>query len=94
MAQALRRISEDSLLQAERAEEAILTSIIGLIANPERYPDRFPEDFMLQLTNEELDSLRSQIAISKKGRGGRRYAPFAFTEHDSNANNSSDQLPI
>lgn len=42
---------------------------------------RFPEDFMFQLTNEEWESLRSQIAISKKGRGGRRYAPFAFTEH-------------
>ncbi len=46
-----------------------------------RNPDRFPEDFMFQLTNEEWDSLRSQFAISKKGRGGRRYAPFAFTEH-------------
>ena len=44
-------------------------------------PDRFPEDFMFQLTNEEWESLKSQFAISKKGRGGRRYAPFAFTEH-------------
>ena len=42
---------------------------------------RFPEDFMFQLTNEEWESLRSQFAISKKGRGGRRFAPFAFTEH-------------
>lgn len=46
-----------------------------------RNVDRFPEDFMFQLTSEEWESLRSQIAISKKGRGGRRYAPFAFTEH-------------
>lgn len=46
-----------------------------------RNADRFPEDFMFQLTNEEWESLRSQFAISKKGRGGRRYAPFAFTEH-------------
>jgi hypothetical protein len=36
---------------------------------------------MFQLTFEEWNSLRSQIAISKNGRGGRRYAPFAFTEH-------------
>jgi hypothetical protein len=42
--------------------------------------DRFPEDFMFQMTNAEFESLRSQIATSKKGRGGRRYAPFAFTE--------------
>jgi phage regulator Rha-like protein len=41
---------------------------------------RFPDDFMFQLTKEEAESLRSQIATSK-GRGGRRYAPYAFTEH-------------
>ena len=41
---------------------------------------RFPEDFMFQLTAEEVASLRSQIATSNKGRGGRRYAPYAFTE--------------
>lgn len=46
-----------------------------------RNADRFPADFMFQLTNKEWRSLRSQIAISKKGSGGRRYAPFAFTEH-------------
>src|SRR3970040_2827719 len=43
--------------------------------------DRFPEDFMLQLTKEEADSLRFQIGMSKtEGRGGRRYLPYAFTE--------------
>ena len=41
---------------------------------------RFPEDFMFQITDEERESLRSQIVISKPGRGGRRYAPYAFTE--------------
>lgn len=44
--------------------------------------DRFPEDFMFELTTEECnlleDSLRSQIATSK--RGGNRYGTFAFTE--------------
>ena len=43
--------------------------------------DRFPQDFMFQLTKEEADSLRFQIGMSKKeGRGGRRYLPYAFTE--------------
>ena len=42
---------------------------------------RFPIDFMFQLTSEEADVLRSQIATSKKEkRGGRQYAPYAFTE--------------
>lgn len=41
---------------------------------------RFPEDFMFQLTADEIASLRSQFATSNKGRGGRRYAPYAFTE--------------
>lgn len=42
---------------------------------------RFPSDFMFQLTAEEVTSLRSQIATSKPERGGRRYRPYAFTEH-------------
>ncbi len=40
--------------------------------------DRFPSDFMFQLTDQETESLRSQIATSNKGRGGRRYRPYAF----------------
>ena len=43
--------------------------------------DRFPDDFMFQLSGEEADSLRFQIGMSKKtGRGGRRYLPYVFTE--------------
>ena len=42
---------------------------------------RFPPDFMFQLTRAEFDSLKSQIAMSKPGRGGRRTLPCAFTEH-------------
>jgi hypothetical protein len=43
--------------------------------------ERFPADFMFQLTEQEFAALRSQIATSNTGRGGRRYLPFAFTEH-------------
>jgi ORF6N domain len=43
--------------------------------------DRFPEDFMFQLSVGEAESLRSQIVISNLGSGGRRYLPGAFTEH-------------
>jgi hypothetical protein len=46
-----------------------------------RNRSRFPEDFMFQLTREEVASLTSQIAMSKSGRGGRRTLPYAFTEH-------------
>ena len=43
--------------------------------------DRFPSDFMFQLTKDEAISLRFQIGMSKvSGRGGRRYLPYAFTE--------------
>ena len=41
---------------------------------------RFPSDFMFRLTSDEDSVLRSQIATSKRGRGGRRYTPFVFTE--------------
>jgi hypothetical protein len=43
--------------------------------------DRFPDDFMFQLTDEEYAALISQIATSKPSRGGRRKLPLAFTEH-------------
>lgn len=46
-----------------------------------RNSDRFPDDFMFQLTEEEYDSLRSQIVISKSGRGHHsKYLPLVFTE--------------
>lgn len=41
--------------------------------------DRFPEDFMFQLTENEWENLRSQFVTSSWG--GRRYLPYAFTEH-------------
>ena len=53
----------------------------ALIQAVKRNQDRFPEDFIFQLSNEEWESLKSQIVIAKKGRGGRRSPPYAFTEH-------------
>jgi hypothetical protein len=50
-----------------------------LVQAVKRNIERFPSDFMLQLTKEEFDSLRSQIVISK-GKGGRRYLPYVFSE--------------
>lgn len=41
---------------------------------------RFPPHYMFRLSNEEWESLISQIAISKSNRGGRRFAPHVFTE--------------
>jgi len=46
-----------------------------------RNQGRFPADFMFRLSAKEDQALRLQIATSKKGRGGRRYPPYAFTEH-------------
>jgi hypothetical protein len=46
-----------------------------------RNSSRFPSDFSFQLTQQEFADLISQIAISKKGRGGRRKLPWVFTEH-------------
>ncbi len=49
-----------------------------------RNQGRFPQDFLFQLTNQELANLRSQIATSSSavpGWGGRRHPPTVFTEH-------------
>jgi len=54
----------------------------ALVQAVQRNLSRFPEDFMLRLTRDEVAALRSQSVISnaRPGRGGRRYAPYAFTE--------------
>ena len=47
-----------------------------------RNAERFPEDFMFQLTSEETELSRSQFATLKPGRGQNiKYRPYAFTEH-------------
>ncbi|MGI8927743.1 MAG: ORF6N domain-containing protein [Tepidiformaceae bacterium] len=49
-----------------------------LVQAVKRNAERFPADFMFQLTADEVNALRSQSVISN--RGGRRYEPYAFTE--------------
>jgi phage regulator Rha-like protein len=59
---------------------AILYEVPTKVLNQavKRNIQRFPDDFMFQLTNQELRNLRSQIVTSNKG--GQRYLPYAFTE--------------
>jgi hypothetical protein len=54
-----------------------------LVQAVKRNIDRFPADFTFQLTDQEVAGLRSQSVISnaRPGRGGRRYRPYAFSEH-------------
>lgn len=52
-----------------------------LIQAVKRNINRFPKEFMFQLSDVEYQLLRSQFVTSKKGRGGRRYLPYVFTEH-------------
>jgi ORF6N domain len=54
-------------------------SVKGLNQQVARNRDRFPEDFMFQLSPEEHANLKSQFAISSSW-GGRRSPPYAFTE--------------
>jgi hypothetical protein len=55
----------------------VLTKV--LVQTVRRNIERFPEDFMFQLTTEEFSDLRSQFVTSSQW-GGRRYPPYAFTE--------------
>ena len=45
-----------------------------------RNPKRFPDDFMFQMSNEEMENWKSQIVISNKERMGLRKSPLVFTE--------------
>jgi phage regulator Rha-like protein len=80
----------DSRIRLVRGHRVILDSHLAelygvtvkrLNEQIKRNRKRFPADFMLRLTRSEAAFLRSQNATSKNGRGGRRYRPFAFTEH-------------
>jgi hypothetical protein len=51
-------------------------------AGRQAQPDRFPRDFVFLLSADEWTAFRSQSVTSKPGRGGRRYAPFVFTDSD------------
>ena len=66
-------ILDDSLARLYAVETKVLVQAV------KRNISRFPEDFMFQLNTEEFDCLRSQI-VTSKGRGGRRYHPYTFTE--------------
>ena len=71
---------EKVMLDADLAE---LYCVQARVLNQavKRNIDRFPGDFMFQLSREEDDSLRSQIVTLKKGRGQhRKYLPYVFTE--------------
>ncbi len=79
-----------SLIRTIRGQKVILdTDLARIFGVPtfrfneaiKRNRERFPPDFLFQLTQEEHETLTSQIAMSKVGRGGRRTLPYAFTEN-------------
>lgn len=84
----MQSVNIEPLIRLIRGQQVILdfdlASLYGietkrLKEQVNRNESRFPVDFMFKLTQEEFNSLRSQIATSNK-RGGTRYLPYAFTE--------------
>ena len=82
----------ESLIHVIRGQQVMLDSDLARLYGVEtkrlkeqvkRNINRFPSDFMFELTKDEALSLRSQFATSNKDglRGGNRYSPFAFTEN-------------
>jgi len=85
----------ERIILLARGERVILDSDLAmlygvktknLVKAVKRNLERFPADFMFQLTNQEVANLRFQIGTSSLGHdetrwGGRRYIPFVFTEH-------------
>lgn len=79
-----------NIIYTVRGEQVMLDSDLAELYGVEtkvfnqavsRNAKRFPERFRFQLTKEEHESLRSQIVTSnERGRGGRRYLPYVFTE--------------
>jgi len=69
---------EKVILDADLAELYGVETRV-LVQAVKRNPERFPEDFLFQLTPEEFTVLRSHY-VTSRGWGGRRYTPYAFTE--------------
>lgn len=83
----------ENLIHYVRGKQIMIDSDLAMLYNVEtkrlnesvkRNPKRFPENFCFQLTGDEYEDLRSQIATSNTestpSKGGRRYLPYAFTE--------------
>jgi hypothetical protein len=82
-------VTVDSHIITVRGKKVILDHDLAAVYGVEtkalnravkRNQHRFPDDFIFRLTKQEDDALRYQIGTSN-GRGGRRYLPYAFTEH-------------
>ena len=82
------KVNIEDMIHIIRGKHVILDSDLAklyevetkvLIQSVKRNIERFPENFMFQLTENEFFNLRSQI-VTSKGSGGRRYNPYVFTE--------------
>ncbi len=80
----------ETLIRVVRAQRVILDSDLARIygvttarlnQQVKRNQERFPDDFVFQLTKTEYENLMLQFATSSSGYGGRRKLPYAFTEH-------------
>ena len=84
-------ISAESRIRILRRQRVILDTDLAVLygvtvkrlnQQVKRNQERFPSDFVFQVTaSEQQEVLRLQIATTNKGRGGRRSLPNAFTEH-------------
>jgi hypothetical protein len=89
MEQNLIKSEIDSRIFTIRGMQVMLDSDLAKLYNVEtkalnqtvkRNLERFPESFRFQLSENEMQNLRSQIVTSSEIHGGRRYLPFVFTE--------------
>ena len=80
----------DELIREVRGQKAMLDFDLARVYGVEtrslnravkRNADRFPKDFMFQISSHEWKNLKYQIGTSSSGHGGRRRRPYAFTEH-------------
>src|SRR5258708_1196700 len=82
---AIRTIRDQKVILDKEVAALFGTTTKKLNQAFKRNVDRFPPDFAFQLTQDEVDdlnsNLRSQFVTSSDGHGGRRYRPYAFTEH-------------
>jgi hypothetical protein len=77
---AIVRVRRQNVMIDEELATLYNVTTRALLQALRRNPERFPADFVFQLTNDEFEQWKRHVRFSTSGRGGRRYPPYAFTE--------------
>jgi len=85
-------IRNQEVILGEDLAELYQVTVKRLNEQVKRNSERFPDDFMFQLSEQEYENLKSQFVTSSSEHGRRRYLPYLFTEQGLNPQANLNKL--